>query len=417
MEESLPPELPLDLLAEILSRCDPRTVVRFGTACKLLWRHVSDPALRARLRARLPAADRFLLGLLYQHSSPAPLFAAPSSSGSRHLPNGVASSMSAALMDRHEPVASRGGLVVLRSWERPLELAVCDPAAGRGGFLPPCDVHPDAYALLLPQDYDDGDAGAGGSDVDPRFELLVMDMDEGIRTQTFSSVSRAWGPVVSDAATGGGVRIPYGYRQVQPTTTVVIGGVAYWLYRGGLFAPPPPTRHSYRVLALDVATGHATWTEVPERCHKLRRMPLVGGSNEPKELLLVPYSPPPSPPSKKKVGLLVSELMAISMWVLDDDDGGTTWAKHVVVDRERVLGQVQHCLYGPLALAVRAMELESVAERSGTVVMQMHGVGIFLLNLQTLQVHQLQTSLHVKSFARYPFCVYELDLISLIPSK
>ncbi|KAF8728261.1 hypothetical protein HU200_018855 [Digitaria exilis] len=62
------PTLPPELVLEIVDRCDPATLIACAAACRVLRRHVLNPAFLHRRRA---ASSRFvpssLLGLFYRH--------------------------------------------------------------------------------------------------------------------------------------------------------------------------------------------------------------------------------------------------------------------------------------------------------------------------------------------------------------
>jgi len=383
-------QLPLDLLLEIFARSGPATVARCGATCKLLQRHVADRGFLRRLRAA--SSDRFLLGLFYHRrfsregeeksTRPPPLFAAPkSSAGSTALPSTVIARLSAELAGLYDPVASRGGLLVLKLGQYfDTSLCVCDPVAGRSYVLPPRRIS-DYLHVVMPED------GEGGGGVP--FKVLIA--NSNLRTQTYSSKAGAWGPVTHTAE-----HVPGDYQLVQPSQ-VVLGGVAHWLYHQG-------GAHLFSVLALDVGTGQAAWIEVPRDCHRRRRVTVV---EECKELLLASSA-------DGELALLVWERpLAVCMWTVSpssagaDPGSGRSWARRVVIDWEAILRSVR-----PMSspLACQWIAFEWFAEGSGTVVFNMHLVGTVLLNLRTLEVRHLQRS-RGESF---PFCLYELDLASLL---
>ncbi|CAN6278975.1 unnamed protein product [Urochloa humidicola] len=403
MEASL---LPLDLLLEISARCDPATIARYGATCKLVRRHVTDPAFLRRVRAASSSSGRFLIGLLYHriHSSTRdgekstrrqPLLAAPKSSSSAAA--AIAARLSAELAgppSDADAVASRGGLLLLRSGRRhPTSLRVCAPVAAGGRIrihhvLPPGEIAGHLH-VLMPEDDDEG--------VPAFFKVLVADRD--LRTQTYSSRAGAWGPVVTGTTAA---RVPGHYRQVQPSQ-VLLGGVAHWLYRKGL------TGRLYSVLALDIGTGRAAWIEVPQDCHRRRREAITGEA--PRELLLASSA-------GGELALLVWERpLAASMWTMvpssSAGSSGRSWARRVVIDRTAILRSVQP-VCNPLAC--QRVEFLWFAEESATVVFHLNKAGTALLNLRTLEVRHIQRS-GLEPFEFSPFCVYELDLASLLPSR
>ncbi|KAK8462469.1 hypothetical protein SEVIR_1G211875v4 [Setaria viridis] len=108
-------------------------------------------------RRRLRPLPAFLIGLLYHrtHSSwdgekstcRRPLFAAAkSSSAGSLLPKTVIARLSDELAGPYDPVASRGGLLVLRLGRcPPTSLCVCNPVAGRSHVLPPKEIYNDLH--------------------------------------------------------------------------------------------------------------------------------------------------------------------------------------------------------------------------------------------------------------------------------
>ncbi|RLN07312.1 uncharacterized protein C2845_PM11G09020 [Panicum miliaceum] len=351
---------------------------------------VADRGFLRRLGAA--SSDRFLLGVLYHRSHSwkgeekstrlRPLFAAPkslSSAGSAALPNTVVARLSAELAGPYEPVASRGGLLVLKRGQYfDTSLRVCDPVAGRSYVLPPRRISDDLH-VVMPEDSEGGGAGKA-------FKVLIADSD--LRTQTYSSRAGAWGPVTHTAE-----RVPGHYEQVQPSQ-VVLGGVAHWLYHQG------GTR-LYSALALDVGTGQAAWIEVPRDCH-LRRRELLLASSADGELALLVWEGP----------------LAVCMWTVPpsagaDPGSGRSWARRVVIDRAAILRSVRP-IFSPLAC--QRIDFQWFAEGSGTVVFHLNSAGTVLLNLHTLEVRHLQRSHFIEIYDFSPLCVYELDLVSLLPS-
>lgn len=373
------PPLPLDLLLQIFARSDPVTLVRCAATCKLLWSHAADPAFRGRVRS----ADRFLIGLLYEYPHDrrvkirTPPRFIPAKSPSASPPISVTSfvSSNADLFDSYDLVASRDGLLVLRQWQSTSDLlCVCHPVTGHFSFLPSATIYGNMYVLLRAED---------DRHADLSFQLIVV--DGLLRTQTLSSKAGAWGVITSTAVPP---VVPY-TRRVQPFP-VVLGGVAYWLYQ------QPATRFYY-IVSLDVVTGEARSIEVPQDCHRWRLA--VGGY---KELLLASSV-------DGKLGLLVAESFTISIWTQPEDPAGR-WARCVVIERETILRSVEPTLP---PIACQSVALEWFGERSGSVVFQMLGVGLLLLNLRTKQIHQLGTSSKLVTFEA---CPYECDLVSLLPA-
>ncbi|OEL15736.1 hypothetical protein BAE44_0023246 [Dichanthelium oligosanthes] len=372
-----PPDLPLEILLDIFARADPVTVVRCAAASKLLRRHIADPSFHRSLRNH---ADGFvpalLVGMFFYRADEMRHFVSlpPSANLALSLApaNGGDDSFD---LYSFRPVASRAGIVVLSrdriSPQRDLWLCVGSPVTGRYAFLPPAAVISVCSHVLLA-----GDDGEGATR--PFFRLLVL--DPAFRTQTFSSRTGEWGPVTEPFAH---LDLPYG-SEIARCSTVVLRGVAHWLYEYHDVNRPSP--HGYGVLAVSVAgtAGPATAVEIPPHCPRRRRREV------PEDLLLARSA-------EGRLALLVAESLGIAMWTLLSDDGSASWARRVVVDRERILGSAKlHC--HPLGCV--GTELEWFAEASGTVLFQVNGAGILLLNLHTGEISQFCQGLSIRRSLR-----------------
>ncbi|KAJ1279704.1 hypothetical protein BS78_04G175200 [Paspalum vaginatum] len=400
--------LPLDLLLEILARSDPVTIVRGDATCKLLRLHVTGADFRGRLLQR-PADERFLVGLFYRRHRGhkvrvSPLTSAAAASPSHRPPIPVASLMSRTcsddLFDSHRVVASSDGLLVLTTRrparfgepERPCRVCVCNPATGERAFFPvPTTVSGDLYVLLPLQDRDDD--GRRAVELSS-FRLLAADQ-RALRTQTLSSVEGRWSPVTTSPD------IPilsHCFTEPRQQFPVVLGGGGgggggIWLYRQVLM-------RIYHVVALDVRTGQATSIDVPGAC--VRSLSASCGS---KDLIVAAVD--------GELGLIVADPLVIYVWKLPGDAAaGCCWARSVLIQTDMILSSVQHLLS---RLACQGIAFEWFGQRSGSLVFQMHGVGLLVFNLRSKRIYQLETCLRMASFDL--FCPYELDRLSLIPSS
>ncbi|TVU29543.1 hypothetical protein EJB05_21113, partial [Eragrostis curvula] len=277
-----------------------------------------------------------------------------------------------------------------------------------------------SHVLLSGEGHEDDDEGnnfcalrdesAGRS-----FRLLVL--DEGFRTQTFSSRTGAWGPVIERPAH---LNLPHRFGLAQGSA-LVLGGVTHWLYYLN------GHHQRYAVLAINVDTGSATAIEIPQRCLRRRRR------EETWELLLVRSV-------DGRLGLLVAGALAIAMWTLSED--ATSWARRVVVDRARMLRPLTldrhplNCLSGggPSMARLGFMnfrrphlnflsssatdclhtQLEWFGEASGAVVLQLQGAGILRLDLQTGEISQLRKDHNCWWPQALGGCPYEMDMVSLL---
>ncbi|CAN6206179.1 unnamed protein product [Urochloa humidicola] len=269
------PSLPLDIVLDIAARTDPATLVRCAATCSDVRGRVADPAFRRHLRLRHAAAGRFVPSLLRGHLEVR--YLSDYRSEALHLVDITAADTTTARLTtaadgfpphpdgkaagrRHEAVASRGGLLLVRTtdWKPPLEeLRVCDMATGRSITLPPEPAFPGAaqknwepYVLLV----GDGAAAAIDYGILRPFQLLkanlvMSDHHRYLETQTFSSEDGAWG-------TYSEIRTPHLHgssllRRVRP---MVAGGAVHWLC---------VTKTAGYVLRLHIRTAQVTVTTLP----------------------------------------------------------------------------------------------------------------------------------------------------------
>ncbi|CAL4887069.1 unnamed protein product [Urochloa decumbens] len=401
-----PPDLPTEILLDIVSRADLVTVIRCAAASKHLRRHITDPSFRRRLHDH--HADGFvpalLVGIFFHHIDEARRFVP--------LPRPSANKLTLSLAPSNggdggyfgpytfRPVASRAGLVVLsrnrvrRDATGTLdELCVGSPVTGRYAYLPPAAVYGYSHVLLAGDEED----GAGTGRSSSSFRLLVLGGAWPHRqTQIFSSRTGRWGPDTEPFASLDD--LPNDSVIARYSAVVVLRGVvAHWLcYVGSLSSPP-----GYGVLSIDAGTGVAAAVEIPRQCLPWRRHKVT------EELLLARSA-------EGRLALLVAECLGIAMWTLSDDGGGGTasWARRLVVDRTGLLGSAK-LLYDPLGcVGPVGTQLDWFGEASGTVLFQVSGAGILLLNLHTREISQFSQGVAINRSLWC--CPYEMDLASVL---
>ncbi|CAN6291687.1 unnamed protein product [Urochloa humidicola] len=380
-----PPTIPLDPLLDILARTDAATVVRCAATSKPIRRAILDPAFRHAITITttnfVPA---FLLGFSYVHRA---LSSNHTDEPARVVALQGRPRFDAALLAAFEPVAARGGLVILRQREPAAgavpnlrELRVCNSLTGDTTILPHPTVQ-DEYppALLAVTD-------AGRS-----FELLVA--DRCLRTQTFSTKQGKWSAVVE-------TRLPprhcydvpagSGGAQAHP---VVLGAVVHWLCHGGCLHPG--------VKVLDTGAGNmATQIELPADWDLTR----VRCTQRIDAGLLLAKS------GDGRLSLLVAEVGAIAMWTLAAKEAGSArWSRQVVIRRQDI---GREAVEGP-SFSVRFM---GFGERSGAVILQMDGIGLVRLDLGSKEAVVLCRGSfeHVGRTDLFQLCLHETDLCSLL---
>jgi hypothetical protein len=383
-------DIPVDIVFEIMARVDAVTLVRCAAASKEFRRQITDPVFLRQYHADAGYVPSALLGMFLQHGRYEPYRFVSMPPPSTKLT--LQSSSAGATDDDFEfescvPVTSRAGQVLLRRVDDSnlVTLCVYSPVTGRNQLLPPATIY-DYSHVLLPGHGDDDDNTAHDS-----FRLLIV--DQACRTQIFSTKTGRWEQLA--VATSGAALSSY--RRVRPAA-VVLGGMAHWLYQD-------PSSGRYQVVAVRVSDGHASETgEVPaESCLRRRctnRKDYLRGD---KDLLLVSTD-------ARQLGLLVADVMAISLWTWSEDS--RSWGdRRVVVDRMSMLRSVE--LHLPIVACAVHVDLEWFGEASGTVALKGHGTGIILLNLRTKEITEIKVTYE---HARLSFrgCPYELDLVSLL---
>ncbi|CAN6309114.1 unnamed protein product [Urochloa humidicola] len=373
VEEPAPP-IPVDLLLEIFARLDVATIVRCAATSKTVRRAILDGDSPAALGRRLVANGALLLGVSYaflehQHSNRARSVGQIPRQSLR---------FNAGILSWSEPMASRGGLIVLRSRSYYPHLYVRN--ALTGGLLtglPPHEQVKDDYppALLAV-----GDAGRS-------FQLLVSDVS--LRTQLFSSESGEWGPV---AQVAGG--LPPGFPRSAPHRSshpVVLGGGAAvcWLHSGDKC-----------IIRLDIGKAQATLMELPRwvRSHAYDHMAfrLASSSSDGGEL-----------------SLLVADLCAISVWTLSAAAGSSSpaasrWTMQVVIKREAIGRQDR--------LGGYSAHFLGFGELSGMAILFMDQIGLVRINLRTKEALVLGSDGFKGRVdaGDLQLCLHETDLPSIL---
>ncbi|CAN6322433.1 unnamed protein product [Urochloa humidicola] len=404
------PIIPLDPLLDILARTDAATVIRCAATSKPLRRAILHPAFHHVIAAAsrhatdtrtttTTANAAFLLGFSYVHR------ALPSSShtalvAQQHALRRNRLRFDAALLAALEPVAARGGLVVLRHREpaagdlRRRELRVCNSLTGDTTILPPTAVDDEYPPALL----DVADAGRS-------FELLVA--DRRLRTQTFSFSSKQgrWGAVVEthlpprhchDVPAGGAAH-PVVLGSGRGAVTI------HWLCHGCVHP-------GVKVLDDTGAGRKATLTQIalpPDYLARVRCTQRLDAG-----LLLAKTA-------DERLGLLVAEAGAIAMWTLAgaaaEEEGSASsatarwWTRQVVIRRQEI---AREAVEAP-SFSVRFL---GFGETSGAVILQMDGVGLVRLDLGSKEAVVLGDGSfkHVGQTDLFQLCLHETDLCSLL---
>uniref|UniRef100_A0A0D3HUA3 F-box domain-containing protein n=1 Tax=Oryza barthii TaxID=65489 RepID=A0A0D3HUA3_9ORYZ len=372
------PALPLDIVVEIAERSDPITLLPCAAACKHLRRVIAGEGFRRDLRLR--NADGFVPGLLhgffFQPRWPSPHYHGYNYDPLRFVAAGRHDQLSAAediasggggdtyqipsfVSDsnrvhknkrsrRIEPVAARGGFVVLRTGE--FSGKVCNPMTG---YTRPIDMprktakgEGSSYLLITADDGGDGvDVGVTSDDSElHRFRLLAVRLFARTRVevQELTPDTGTWGPVTMLPVVDADHYLHPHPVLVRPP--VVIAGVAYFLgemsgrddqtYQlllrmsldreslGRQYHHSPPS-YSYFILAVDVSirrdgeTGTRAAATIMLLPTELRAPSYTGEATvTPGQLLLAPSSWPDGSGRRSSLALLVGRSTQVEIWTM-----------------------------------------------------------------------------------------------------
>ncbi|KAK3153442.1 hypothetical protein QOZ80_2BG0172800 [Eleusine coracana subsp. coracana] len=223
-------ELPTEIVLEIVDRCDPATLIVCAATCRLLHRHILNPAFIAKLQHAASSrrfASSSLLGLFYRHYKGQPSSSRPPSFTPMMSTPGIVvrSPFDPDVFDSYTPVESRGGLLVLRDsalFTEHANICIYDTITGKRTIVPPPEVHQQSYALLLSPDNDT-----------TFLRLIVVDLSLFAQHHTVPAqilspdVGGAWGPII-EALTSNGLNLRNDVMVARPST-LIIGGMLHWL--------------------------------------------------------------------------------------------------------------------------------------------------------------------------------------------
>ncbi|CAN6380695.1 unnamed protein product [Urochloa humidicola] len=418
--------LPPDLVLEIAARSDAATIVRCAACCKPLRRGILSPAFIRRVchgPGAAAAVPPRLLGFLQSlHGSALSGDSSPLASFSLAHP---ATPAAALFSDKHlepslpaaavllaagyDPVASRGGLVVLRrrghhaAADMPREehssICVYDPMTGGRAFLADPPEMADfssyswyfSYVLLTASD----DVGIGGGR--SAFLLLAADFTmlsspaSSINVRTFSSDAGEWSPVTTAAT----------HRRAHDSSlhpccsAVVVDGAVHWAMRGG------GGRDQFHILTYNVGTATAGSIKLPiDRLpESYRESPNMGTYDANLRLA--------SSPDGKKLTMFVRDKLRILAWRLQA--AGAGWEQHAMIDMETELLSSLMPLPPNLQWQDNVIHFLCSWERCGVVLLEVEGDNeedLIVLDVETKEMHR------VNGHTYMPFIPFEVDLES-----
>lgn len=365
----------IDVLLDIAARLDTATIIRFAATSKPIRRAILGPDFRRCLALRAEA-DGFnpalLLGLSYVYQG----------RNNSHVVSQVQRHRlgldAERLLKSHEPIASRGCLVLLHrpSGDNviPAELRVVNSLTGQVSRIPSPEipaVYPRTFLAV-------GDGGGS-------FQLLVA--GKNLRMRVYSSEHGKWGDVVDPHLPPAFIHTAIPNRN---SPAVVLGGTTvHWLCKD-------------KIVALDVGAARAATIELPPKC--FRRVKHIRHHDQG----LLAASP------DGRLSLLVAKPAAICMWTLSDGGSasGARWSQQVLILRHAITAW--ESARGNDSL-VRFL---GFGERSGTVILQMQHVGLVEIKLgssgEALVLNDKLKEIGTSRRSQMQLCLHETDLTALL---
>uniref|UniRef100_A0ACD5W5C0 Uncharacterized protein n=1 Tax=Avena sativa TaxID=4498 RepID=A0ACD5W5C0_AVESA len=397
------PQLPIDLLLEIVQRSDAVTIVRFAATQKLLRGAILAPAFRRLLAVAATNVDPALGFSFREYGVRRAVDTPPLSTG------GGGGGQPLVRLDEtvtgryaFKPVAWRDGLLVVRrDSDIPGaivdELRVCNAFTGDvTASLPPISMpvpsSRDLYRMAWPALYTPALLTAGRS-----FELLVADGE--LRTQIFSSDRWEWG-AIRDTSFPSHERLPnmdYGAFSCP----VVIGRTVYWLCS----LPPywPDDHPDPKILALDVDAAEATVRKIPRYCFSSARCSEHGFNDR---VLLASL--------RGQLCLFVLDRHGISAWTPSDSET-TMWSQQVMITLSELEMKAGIGLL-PLPLLPQ-VHLHAFGERSSTMIVEVTPGKLFRFDIRegSKAVRFVKLGSEESKFRHIAYlCLHEMHLVSLL---
>ncbi|KAM0835422.1 hypothetical protein ACQ4PT_062947 [Festuca glaucescens] len=341
--------LPPELLLEILELCDLATLIPCAAACRLFRRHILSPAFlqRRRAAARGSFTHSSLVGVFYMHCE--------REARPRPPPfTAITADPAAAVASIHYYAVKHAGLCVY------------DPVTGRRAFLPPPEVYDLSYALRRTGDDDDDSSW---------FRLTAVDLrGSPIQAQSFSPADGEWAPVIEAPN-------PRLGRPVVRLSPVILSGAAHWL-----------CGDNRSVLTFHLDTAQLGRIEIPGWQH----WHTIWTGHEQQLLASSPDG---------ELSMIFGDRLVISIWVLAL---GAGWTRRKRVDMGRILPAMMEP--GLPFRRHRQLYFEWFGERSGAVLAQVAGLGLFAVNVQTEEV--CTVGKRSRDIAAFRYCPYEVDHIA-----
>ncbi|KAK1614076.1 hypothetical protein QYE76_019593 [Lolium multiflorum] len=350
--------LPADLVLEILSRSEPRAVIRCAATSKLLRREILRPSFIRQ--ASHQAAPCVLAHLTCKNKHVALVHPVTHVAASfcDDILSPFLSRHSVSLFDQYSILVSRRGLILLRrrTIKYPPEfddtscsdLCVYDPMSGVQTFYsePPGITSCCQYVLLTAAD-------------GIKCSILLVAIDHygsSLKVQTASSCG-TWSPV-----TGCDNHLPWWSIKTRIDPAVLNGGIIHWMENS-----------CKEILSYDASTGKTGTVELPPTNGNVYQLHLATSSDG------------------KMLKLLAIERFIMSVWLQlpVSTAGGSGWSLEAVINMEEKLRSLDPAIIG----SQKPIKFNGFGKRSGEVVLLrvcVHGYmdTVIVFDLETMEMHK-----------------------------
>ncbi|CAN6281737.1 unnamed protein product [Urochloa humidicola] len=392
-----PPCLPTDCLFHVFVHLDPVSILRCAAVSRHWRRAVVDNVSEIR-RHTTGRADRYLLlGFHHREMYPGGELGfshrsswLPPPTGRRrhwsddvpvpsHLPEAETGITRTKL---YAPLACSDGLLLLCRG-LPSEISVSNPFTGFHASVPrPGELARFTYRYVLHSCH----AARPNS-----FQILAVDLgSECIRSvRNYCSETGTWGPVLRPNPRDVLRLLPWssGYH-AAPVAPLVFQGAVHWLCSNVSDYLSHGWRYLTHIVAVDIATGRATMTRLPEQCS------MRGDDASDRKMLMLATSS-----EGDRLSLLRREeaSLEVSVWLYvgddhggDEDDPEKSWVLRQSIDVRKLIEDagLSRFRLGCKGWEVLETRLEWFCPRSRNVIIWIPYLGLFVLDLGTKRIQR-----------------------------
>ncbi|CAN6298107.1 unnamed protein product [Urochloa humidicola] len=400
------PCLPTDCLFHVFVHLDPISIFRCAAVSRHWRRAVIDNVSEIRHNTTGRADRYLLLGFHHREMYPGQLgFSHRSSwlpSTGRHWSNDVPvpshlpeAEAGITKTKLYAPLACSDGLLLLCRG-LPSEISVSNPFTGFHVSMPrPGELASFTYRYVLHSCH----AARPNS-----FQVLAVDLGcECIQSiQNYCSETGAWGPLLRPNTSDVLRLLPWSYH-APPVAPLVFQGAVHWLCSNVSDYLSHVWGYLTHIVAVDIATGGATMTRLPEQCSMHgddasdRKMLMLATSSEGDRLSLL---------RREEASLDVSVWLYVGDHGGDEDDPEKSWVLRQSVDVRKLIEDagLSRFRLGCKGWEVLETRLEWFCPRSRNVIIWIPYLGWFVLDSEGRRIQRAADDSHGNVWP------YEIDL-------